>query len=236
MSANITVAHRKLVWMRSAGRCAYPGCRMELAVEATVHDAAQVIGEEAHIFGHSEKGHRPNPDVISVTTNHYENLIMLCPTRHTKVDKQENTYSVNVLSGWKADLERWVSYRLANEEFSSAELEIIVTRLAGNDPIPPSTDFRLIDLGDKIKLNALSTAVQNYITMGMSRVVQVKGHIDDLSKFDSSYRERLLSPLLTRYNDLRSVGQNGNIVFDDLRQFAGEQQHRILDYRRLQLW
>ncbi len=221
MSRNITVAHRKLLWMRSAGRCAYPDCRRELAVDATDLDAAKVIGEEAHIFAHSIHGPRPNPDSISKTTNHYENLIMLCPTHHTIIDKQENTYPVDVLLGWKTDLERWVSSRLAIERFDSAELELIVSRLAGNDPIPPSIDFQLLDLEDKIRLNALSIEIQNLITMGMPRVVEVKGHINDLSKFDSTYPERLLSPLLTRYNNLRSVGQNGNIVFDDLRQFAG---------------
>lgn len=221
MSKNITVAHKKLLWMRSAGRCAKPDCRKELQVDATDLDASKVFGEEAHIFAHSKHGPRPNPDGITKTTNHYENLIILCPDHHTIVDKQENTYSVDILLGWKADLERWVSSRLALEEFSSAELEIIVTRLAGNDLLPPSTDFEPLDLDDKIRLNALSMVVQNLISLGMPRVIVVKGHIDDLSKFDSSYPERLLSPLKQRYNMLRSGGQNGNIVFDDLRQFAG---------------
>ena len=207
--------------MRSAGRCAYPGCRIELAVEATEHDAANVIGEEAHIFGHSKHGPRPNPDDNSETSNHYENLIMLCPTHHTIVDKQENTYSVNILLSWKVDLERWVSARLAIEEFSSAELEIIVTRLAGNDPVPPSTDFQLTALDEKIRLNGLSQVIRHHIDMGLARVAQVKGHIDDLSKFDSSFPEKLLSPLLTRYNYLKIGGQNENLIFDDLRQFAG---------------
>ena len=190
-------------------------------MEATDHDSAKVIGEEAHIFGHSEKGPRPNPDGISEATNHYENLIMLCPTHHTIVDKQENTYSVKVLLGWKADLERWVSSRLAIEEFSSAELKIIVTRLAGNDPVPSSTDFQLTALGEKMMLNGLSEVIQHHIDMGLARVAEVKGHIDDLSKFDYGFPERLLTPLLTRYNYLKVDGQNGNFIFDNLRQFAG---------------
>ena len=221
MARNITVAHRKLAWMRSAGRCAYPGCRMELSVDATELDTAKVIGEEAHIFGHSIHGPRPNPHGTTETTNHYENLIMLCPNHHTIVDKQENTYSVNVLLQWKADLERWVSSRLAIEEFGSAELELIVSRLASNNRLPASNDFELLDLDAKIKLNALSLVVQNLISMGMPRVFQVKAHVDDLSKFDLRFPDRLLSPLKARYNALNRDGLDGSTIFDDLRQFAG---------------
>ena len=217
MSRYIPVDQQKLLWLRSGGRCAFPGCRVATDLEQTDADSATVIGEQAHIFAHSINGPRPNPGDLTESPDEYENRIILCPTHHRTVDKQENTYSAQSLTQWKRDLERWVASSLAREEFSSAELESIVIRLASNDSTPPSSDFRLIPIDQKIQANELSRSVTALITMGLPRAPEVSAHVGDLAKFDTHFPERLLAPLLLRYVELREMGHNGNVIFDDLR-------------------
>lgn len=62
------------------------------------------IAEMAHVIPHGEAGprceDRPaddfNPDA-------FENLILLCPTCHTKIDKDPEAYPRNILLDWKAN-------------------------------------------------------------------------------------------------------------------------------------
>src|SRR5262245_18012463 len=93
-SRNIPIPDKNLLWQNSAGRCAKPDCRIKCAIEATDTDDAITIGEMAHIFAHSKKGPRPNPDLYIQERNSYDNLILLCGYHHTLVDGQQNTFTV----------------------------------------------------------------------------------------------------------------------------------------------
>lgn len=218
-SRRILSADKNHLWGMSAGRCAYPNCRIVLTKEGNKQDRPVTIGESAHIFARSKEGPRPNPEGFTEKTNQYENLILLCSNHHREVDGQPDTYSVAVLRQWKADHERWVAERLALEEFNSADLESIITWLTDHS-IPASTDYTLPVLAEKIKFNNLSVRVQNLITVGSSRVGEVRIYITHRLRLDSKFAERLLAPLLTRYNMLKADGLNSDYVFDDLRQFA----------------
>ena len=218
-SRHISSADKNYLWMSSAGRCAYPDCRIELVIEGNKQDGPVTIGEIAHIFAHSQNGPRPNPDGFSEETNRYDNLLLLCRNHHREVDGQSNTYPVTVLREWKIVHEGWVAERLAREEFNSADLETIITWLTDNS-IPTSTDYTLIPPAQKIELNNMSVRVQNLIKMGLSRVEEVESYIVDRSKLDPKFPERLLTPLLTQYDMLKADGLNSDLIFNDLIQFA----------------
>lgn len=219
-SRHISSADKKHLWGMSAGRCAYPTCRIELTKEGNEQDGPVTIGEIAHIFAHSPDGPRPHPDGLYGNANGYENLILLCRNHHREVDGQPNTYSAATLRQWKTDHERWVAEQLAMEEFNSADLESIITWLTDHS-IPASTDYTPpVFPAEKIKFNNLSMRVQNLITVGLSRVSEVEIFIINHSKIDIKFAERLLAPLLTQYNMLKADGLNSDYVFDDLRQFA----------------
>lgn len=97
----------KLLW-GGALTCAFPNCSVRVVQEATRADPEEVIGEIAHIVAHSENGPRSDPEYPSEFLSDYRNLIILCPTHHALVDKQENTYTVDDLRRWKEDHEREV--------------------------------------------------------------------------------------------------------------------------------
>ena len=62
-----------------------------------------MIGEAAHIYGEhagtkaKKASARYRDDMTDAERDHYDNLIYLCPTCHTKIDKQENEYPANLL-------------------------------------------------------------------------------------------------------------------------------------------
>lgn len=96
----------KLLWGKAAGRCSYPECQEDLA-PLLMTSGATVLGEMAHVIGRKPGAARSNAKVGIDDT--YPNLILLCPTHHTLVDKAEKDFPVDVLKKWKSDWEGRVS-------------------------------------------------------------------------------------------------------------------------------
>jgi len=110
----ITQKSTKILWANAAGRCAFPGCQALLCSEEAGNSAPYTIGEMAHICGERPGSSRYDSSQTPEERDAYVNLILLCPTHHTLVDKPENErrYSVSVLQKMKADHEGYVSARL----------------------------------------------------------------------------------------------------------------------------
>lgn len=96
----------KALYGRSAGRCNEPACREECIKPASDDDFA-IIGDIAHIEGHSRGSARHNPGLKEVDC--YDNWILLCANHHRLVDAQPTTYPVELLRRWKRDHEAWIS-------------------------------------------------------------------------------------------------------------------------------
>ncbi|MFD6564590.1 HNH endonuclease signature motif containing protein [Micromonospora profundi] len=108
--ANLTDPDRKRLWARSGNQCAFPGCRQEL-VESAVQTAPHgvVIGDEAHIVAEADGGPRGSSGMPIKERNSYANMILLCPTHHRLIDKEEGVhFSVELLQEMKRNHERMV--------------------------------------------------------------------------------------------------------------------------------
>ena len=92
-SRDISLSDVKVLWMLSGGFCAFPGCRILCYAEATSEDPAKPLGEQAHIVAHSDTGPRADPSYPNERRGTYDNLVLICPTHHTQVDKQLTTLS-----------------------------------------------------------------------------------------------------------------------------------------------
>lgn len=79
-----------------------PGCHEDLTV-ILENSGPTVLGEMAHIIGRMPHSARCNPNVGS--DDSYNNLILLCPTHHTLIDKAPQDYPAELLLRWKQDLE-----------------------------------------------------------------------------------------------------------------------------------
>lgn len=89
---------RKL-FAASGGYCQNPGCARELFIdfpEKPIH-----IAEMAHVFAANDDGPRANNLLTPEERGAYENLILLCATCHTIIDKAPMVFPDPVILGWK---------------------------------------------------------------------------------------------------------------------------------------
>lgn len=96
---NLSQPAKDLLWSESGGHCQNPECRADLhGFMKRKH-----IGELAHIIPASMEGPRADegPELTEGERALPENVVMLCPTCHTIVDKAPEEYPADVLRGWK---------------------------------------------------------------------------------------------------------------------------------------
>ena len=87
-----------LLWATSFGICAYPGCNQELVCTTT----QDIIGHKCHIVARKPDGPRGDSSYPIDRLDDFDNLILLCPTHHTIVDKDVETYTSETLKDMKA--------------------------------------------------------------------------------------------------------------------------------------
>lgn len=113
----------KLLWSNAAGRCSFRGCNERLTGEQTVGFTPYTLGEMAHIQGNRAGSNRYDILQSEIERDSYSNLILLCPTHHTLIDKSENEeiYSVEFLHEMKIEHESNISNRLNVQKYSDIE-------------------------------------------------------------------------------------------------------------------
>jgi hypothetical protein len=101
----ITEKDIKKLWGLAAGRCSRPGCEQECIQFLNASDPT-VIGEMAHVIAKKPGGPRGHAEGGA---DSYENLILLCPTHHTEIDKApEGSFTADRIRQWKATHEERV--------------------------------------------------------------------------------------------------------------------------------
>lgn len=92
---------QRRLFAASAGFCQNPACSCELFIDLPgrgIH-----IGEMAHVFAANDQGPRARPELSEAERGAFENLILLCATCHTIIDKAPNQYPDTTILGWKRD-------------------------------------------------------------------------------------------------------------------------------------
>jgi len=116
----------KLLWGRAAGICSNPQCKRDLTV-ILAEKGSYNIGEMAHIIPRSVGGPRGQEQPGADT---YDNLILLCPTCHTHVDKGPTQYPRDLLLRWKSEHEKGIREVGASLKFNDvAKLKAAITRV-----------------------------------------------------------------------------------------------------------
>ena len=112
---------RKILWALAGNHCSL--CRCELIQAGTEEGSKALVGEECHIISPRADGPRgtapaePNPDLDG-----YGNLILLCPSDHSRVDQLTDEFTASRLHEIKAAHESWVRTRLGGTATSSVML------------------------------------------------------------------------------------------------------------------
>ncbi|CAN7287784.1 HNH endonuclease [Devosia sp. LjRoot3] len=110
----ITQKSIKILWAAAGGRCSFEGCKERLCYHEAAEAAPYLLGEMAHICGEKPGASRHNAEQTDVQRDHYQNLMLLCPTHHTLIDREENeaVFTVEILHSMKAAHEAAVMRRL----------------------------------------------------------------------------------------------------------------------------
>lgn len=212
---NITEKNIKLLWGPSGNKCAL--CDAEVTEEGKEGNPYPV-GINAHIEGENLGSKRYNPNMTDKQRNDYVNLILVCPTCHTKIDNDVQEYTVEKLKSIKKKHEQWVaeSLRAVMPEITFAELEVIVKYLVAV-PISDS-NITVIPPHEKIRRNNLSSEVGNLITTGMIQKKQVEKYLNENP--DYNFSERLRAGFVKKYRELKSDSLEGDALFYALLEFA----------------
>lgn len=213
---NIPQSDIKVLWGKSGGRCAL--CKTP-TVETDSDNCNYPIGEMAHIEGENDGSARYNYNMSTIQRNSSKNLLLLCPTCHTRIDKNPVDFTVERLTAIKYDHEKWVVEALQssiiNIDFS--ELDVICKYLKST-PITTLENITVIPPEEKIKKNHLSVGVGNLITMGMLQSKLVKDYLN--RNPDIEFSERLRAGFVIKYQKLVSAGFEGDGLFYELFRFA----------------
>lgn len=90
----------KRLFAKSGNKCAIPWCEAHLVV------GDHAIAEICHIRARSKGGPRYDAALTAKEKDAFKNLILLCPTHHTEVDKSPAKYTVDILDEIKEMHER----------------------------------------------------------------------------------------------------------------------------------
>lgn len=101
---------RRMLLSRSGGYCMRPECHRDLFPLFETGEITSVE-ELAHIIGQKEDGPRGDRPLPLKQRDEYHNVLVLCPTCHTIVDKKETAHLFpdDLLLGWKAQHEEKIT-------------------------------------------------------------------------------------------------------------------------------
>lgn len=128
---NYTPKTLKILFGSSGNQCAHPECTNNVIEPATEKSDAAVIAQICHIYAFSTNGPRGKAGLTNEELNSPENLILLCPNHHVVVDKQHETYPVELLKKWKREHEAKV-----RENQISADLDSVWENMFSRSDLP----------------------------------------------------------------------------------------------------
>jgi hypothetical protein len=140
-------SHTKLrLFADSGGYCQNPDCNENLFL--TIGDSDFHIAEMAHIISAGDSGPRSDISVSKIDKGSFSNLILLCPTCHTKIDKAELEFPDGLIRNWKKEHSKKINeifnikqYKNRNEARQSV-LPILNENKTIFDIYGPMTDER----------------------------------------------------------------------------------------------
>ena len=213
----------KILFGMSGNECAEPTCSNRVIASETDQSDAAVISQIAHIYALSDDGPRGKPGLTEKERNHHSNLVLLCPSHHTHVDTQHETYPADLVRDWKDKHERKFSNKMSAQitDIGYNELEVAAKAVMTTNAEPNNITKLPLAPPEKIKKNDLSENTAGMIRMGAAKSHDVEVVILQATQLDSSFPDRLRDGFQQKYADFQSEGLAGDELFDALYVWAG---------------
>jgi hypothetical protein len=206
----VTASTEKLLALRSGGFCAIPGCGKSLATDATDVSPAKVRGQIAHIAGSRPGAARFDSTMTDSERDSIDNLIFVCRDHHADIDSQPETYTTEHLKRIKGEHELSVRGVLARElaQMTFVELAAVSDAFAKiAESVPVDSNLLLTPVAEKVAKNDLA-AIAEDIRLGASRVTVVRDFIQQQTKLDATFSDRLRFGFISLYSKYRYEGKN----------------------------
>lgn len=214
----------KLLFGLSGMKCALPTCRRSCHVPGESGDPDTIVGQIAHIEAFADDGPRANPNLSVADRNKYENLMLLCSGCNTLIDGQPSHYTVARLKLIKADHERWVRERLADDMQSLTDegLELVTKHLLKKPLNVKSAFTALIDPKEKVKRNDLSGGIEEMLVIGLLKATDVEEFLKKMQQVVSTFPDDLREVLVREYKRLHAAGLRSDALFLEVHDFASQ--------------
>jgi hypothetical protein len=213
----------KVIFTLSMNECAYPDCSQPVIQPKTDESDAAVVAQICHIYAASDNGPRGNPDMTDKERNLPDNLMLFCPTHHTIVDKQHETYPAKLLLEWKGRHERRFreTFGASISDLGYEELELTARSLLASDRDPAEGGLTTIPPAAKIAKNGLGNTSTMLLTMGAANSSEVEAVLVKASQLDADFADKLREGFVSRYRRFREDGCAGDGLFMAMYQWAG---------------
>lgn len=214
----------KLLFGLSGMTCALPNCRRSCHVPGESGDPDTIVGQIAHIEAFANDGPRANPNLSVPERNKYENLMLLCSGCNTLIDSQPSHYTVERLRLIKADHERWVRERLADDMqlLTDEGLELVTKHLL-KKPLNVTSDFTtLIDPKEKVKRNDLSSGTEDMLVIGLLKAKDVEEFLKRMQQVVPTFPDDLREVLVREYKRLHAAELRSDALFLELHDFVSQ--------------
>lgn len=219
----MTMSYRvmKIVAAKSGGVCAL--CNAQLTSED--NGCERFLGEYAHIYPQESDGPRCEEIIKDGIQQDFidsdKNLMLLCPSCHTKIDKKPvKTYTVKYLQEKKKQHENRVKQKLETETLNMkiSELEIICKKIISSEEYPEfysGTDFTIIGIQEKINKNNLSSVVTTDIKLGLSQAKLIRDYLSNMNEIDVFFTHNLVEAFKRVYGRL-SISYIGDELYYEI--------------------
>ncbi|WP_454832449.1 HNH endonuclease [Pseudoxanthomonas wuyuanensis] len=133
---HIPTETRLRLFSEAAGHCQRPDCLQPLFPAEMGGD--KHIAEMAHVIPHGETGPRHDERPAGeFETDSFENLVLLCPSCHTIIDKDPEGYSRGTLLSWKSNHLAALAHKQGIRSYAMRTLvrDAVATAMAENKAV-----------------------------------------------------------------------------------------------------
>lgn len=159
----------------------------------------------AHIFAATDRGPRAMPGLSAADRGAYENLILLCPSCHTIIDKAGDVYPDNLIRNWKHEHKAAIAAAFGAISYADRRLArgaiepLLVENKTIFDSYGPNQDYLVNPESDmavvwkrkvlshilpnNYKLLAILDANRTHLTTTERKVLErFRQHVDDIEQ------------------------------------------------------
>lgn len=134
--SNIRETDKLILMGRAGGMCEFPGCGALLYEDPLTKQKLNWTNL-AHIIGDSSEGPRGEKDASEKYGKDINNIILLCPTCHKRIDTKEGEkkYPVKVLRQMKDEHERRIRKIMSAPPINESTVLIYTAKIDGDSPV-----------------------------------------------------------------------------------------------------